>query len=480
MSLTDTILIVDDSSFIVEGLVAILKKSYRTLAVYSGQQCLDILIKERPAIIILDIMMEPMDGWETLARIKENPDTRQIPILMFSAKKISAEEAEEHRFSIDEFVSKPVTPKKLIESIEKVLTRQEANRASIELWRSAGISEDRIDAYTSLMRGLEVDISLLQNMKVQLALVREDDDKIRTDLEAVIAAIGGRIEKERLYGEELSREMQESVAWDGKGKERTRPKAPMDESGQESLVREEGTAAAQPERSDFGKSAHGETNPSTTDLLLPEVSVSNEVTVSEITTVPEVNVPESRLSDAGDVPEPAGSGSLGGESALLTSPQKELDMKVAAESPAGEPERDPELSGLPVPAEILNTYPVTLPVSPESSSGSSVIGVIVPVDEKVTPVAEQKIPVIKNPRPFTARTLDNKPVAPDAPLPRAIGSGTDISLGRKPYSVGRSDGSREAAHKEKSVPGNDLDSPPGGFFARIISAILGIFKRQGR
>ena len=220
MSLTDTILIVDDSSFIVEGLVAILKKSYRTLAVYGGQQCLEILKKEKPSIIILDIMMEPMDGWETLARIKENPATRHIPVLMFSAKKISAEEAEEHRISIDDFVSKPVTPKKLIEAIEKVLARQKANRVSIESWRSAGIGQDRIDEYTSLMTSLEVDMSLLQNMKVQLSLVRDDDEKIRTDLEDVIAAIEGRIQEERLQEEKLSREMQESVAKDAEIKER--------------------------------------------------------------------------------------------------------------------------------------------------------------------------------------------------------------------------------------------------------------------
>ncbi|MFA6226715.1 MAG: response regulator [Methanoregula sp.] len=112
MSLPDTILIVDDSSFIVDGLVAILKKCYRPIAVYGGQQCLDILRNVKPSIIILDIMMEPIDGWETLSRIKENPDTRYIPILMFSAKKISAKEAEEHRISIDDFITKPITPKK--------------------------------------------------------------------------------------------------------------------------------------------------------------------------------------------------------------------------------------------------------------------------------------------------------------------------------------------------------------------------------
>src|SRR5512145_560160 len=119
----DTVLIVDDSSFIVEGLIALLKKHYRPLAAYGGAECLEILRREIPSVIILDIMMEPMDGWDTLSRIKENPDTRHIPVLMFSAKKISPGEAEEHRIRIDDFISKPVSPKKILEAIEKVLAR---------------------------------------------------------------------------------------------------------------------------------------------------------------------------------------------------------------------------------------------------------------------------------------------------------------------------------------------------------------------
>ena len=98
----DTVLIVDDSSFIVEGLISFLKKKYRTLAAYGGAECLTVLARETPSVVILDIMMEPMDGWETLARIKENPKTRNIPVLMFSAKKISVEEAAEHSIRIDD------------------------------------------------------------------------------------------------------------------------------------------------------------------------------------------------------------------------------------------------------------------------------------------------------------------------------------------------------------------------------------------
>ena len=92
----DTVLIVDDSSFIVEGLIAFLKKKYRPIPAHGGAECLELLKRETPSVIILDIMMDPMDGWETLAHIKENPETRHIPVIMFSAIKISPEEAVEH------------------------------------------------------------------------------------------------------------------------------------------------------------------------------------------------------------------------------------------------------------------------------------------------------------------------------------------------------------------------------------------------
>ena len=206
----DTILIVDDSSFIVEGLLALLRTKYRPLAAYGGAECLDILTKEKPAVIILDIMMEPMDGWETLARIKDNPETRQIPVLMFSAKKISPEEADEHRISIDDFITKPVSPKKIIEAIEKVLARRDTNRTSVGRWRSAGISQEKIDEYLSLVTSLEVDLSLCQNMTIQCDIIhlREKD---QSEFPAVIAAIEDRIRQERELINTLAREMNDAM-----------------------------------------------------------------------------------------------------------------------------------------------------------------------------------------------------------------------------------------------------------------------------
>ena len=473
--MTDTILIVDDSSFIVEGLVAILKKSYRPLAVYGGQQCLEILQKEKPAIIILDIMMEPMDGWETLARIKENPATRHIPVLMFSAKKISAEEAEEHRINIDDFVSKPVTTKKLLESIEKLLTRQEANRLSIESWQSAGIGQDRIDEYTSLMTNLEVDMSLLQNMKVQLSLVHEGDNKSRTDFEAVIAAIESRIQEERLHEKELSNEMYKSVAKDAELKERACPMPAMNESWQESLPADKGTeSAAKPELPDSHGNFKDETNSSATEVLLTEMNGSHEITNKEISTIPEVRPPDSSFLDTAIIPETTDSDFLFESESSRQSPLENPEQETPAESHFEQPEHAHVLSGLSSSIEIPKPNSATPLLPPETPSENFSSGVHVSSGKKVH-AAEQKSPVHHGPIPMIAKTLDNKPVASEAPIPKAIGSGTDLSLRISLSNPGKTKG---MTIDNPFIPAKKVASPSGGFFSKIISIIIGIFKRH--
>ncbi len=166
--MTATVLIVDDSTFIVEGLVALLRKSYRTLPSYGGEECLVILRNEHPDVIVLDIMMEPMDGWETLARIKDNPATRHIPVLMFSAKKLSPDEAEAHRFRIDDFLTKPVNPRELVTAIEKILEREEQKKKILYRWAKAGIPQEKTDEFITISSNLDVDTSLLAAMQKQM------------------------------------------------------------------------------------------------------------------------------------------------------------------------------------------------------------------------------------------------------------------------------------------------------------------------
>jgi CheY-like chemotaxis protein len=160
------ILIVDDSPYIVDGLVALLKrKDYTPVAAHSGGEALTLLNTIRPDLILLDIMMEPMDGWETLDKIKSNPVTKDLPVLMFSAKKISPEEASEHCLNIEDFVSKPVNPSQLLEAIKSIFERQKAVKIAATAAKDAGFDPGLIAEYSALKKSIDVDRNLLQVLK---------------------------------------------------------------------------------------------------------------------------------------------------------------------------------------------------------------------------------------------------------------------------------------------------------------------------
>lgn len=192
----DTILIVDDSPYIVDGLVALLKrKGFTPIATHGGDEALAVLKTMKPDLILLDIMMEPMDGWETLDRIKANPETKDLPVLMFSAKKITPEEAQEHCLNIEDFVSKPVNPSQLLDSIKRIFERRKDVKAEAGAAKDSGLDAGLIDEYSALRKSIEVDKNLLVVLKNasgmnnagrevpadDIASIKKLEEKIATD-----------------------------------------------------------------------------------------------------------------------------------------------------------------------------------------------------------------------------------------------------------------------------------------------------------
>lgn len=190
-----TILIVDDSPYIVDGLVALLKrKGFNTAACHGGEEALAALVTMTPDLILLDIMMEPMDGWETLGKIKADTATRDIPVLMFSAKKITPEEAEEHCLSIEDFVSKPVNPAQLLDAINRIFERRKAVKTEAMQAKDKGVDPLLIEEYAALRKSIEVDKNLLVVLKKSIGThlpgreVPADDLAAISRLEAKIQA----------------------------------------------------------------------------------------------------------------------------------------------------------------------------------------------------------------------------------------------------------------------------------------------------
>jgi CheY-like chemotaxis protein len=200
--MNNTIMIVDDSPYIVDGLVALLKrKGYDPVAAHGGDECLTLLSSAKPDLILLDIMMEPMDGWETLERIKNNPATNDIPVLMFSAKKITPDEAQEHSMSIDDFVSKPVNPAQLLESIERIFERRKDVAMEALLAKDAGLDPAIVQEYSVLRKTIEVDKNLLSVLKASsginnpATLVADSDRAAIAHLEEKIRASVARLKE---------------------------------------------------------------------------------------------------------------------------------------------------------------------------------------------------------------------------------------------------------------------------------------------
>ncbi len=100
------------------------RKGYQILAAASGQQALQKAIEANPDIIILDVMMPDMDGYQVAAQLRKHPATEYIPILMFTAKAAVNDKIAGFQAGADDYLTKPVHPRELITRIEALLQRR--------------------------------------------------------------------------------------------------------------------------------------------------------------------------------------------------------------------------------------------------------------------------------------------------------------------------------------------------------------------
>lgn len=196
----NTILVVDDSPFIVDVFINMLERGgYRAIASYSGQECLDVLKDVKPDLILLDIMMEPMDGWETLEHVKNNPETKEIPVLMLTAKQLTSEEAQEYGMYIEDYVLKPITHRELYDTIDHVLQRRSSISVDVEAARKAGFDQKLVDEYARLSKSVDVNKRLLKILETTYNIHDSKvalSEKISTAIKSMGTSI--RFQEERL------------------------------------------------------------------------------------------------------------------------------------------------------------------------------------------------------------------------------------------------------------------------------------------
>ncbi len=150
------ILVVDDESRM-RKLVRdfLVKQNFEVLEAGDGAEALDIFFEtEDIALVILDVMMPKMDGWQTCREIR---DYSKVPIIMLTAKSDERDELQGFELGVDEYISKPFSPKILVARVEAILRRTNAREAG-EVLEAGGISIDKA-AHIVLVDGKQLELS---------------------------------------------------------------------------------------------------------------------------------------------------------------------------------------------------------------------------------------------------------------------------------------------------------------------------------
>jgi len=123
-----SVLIVDDEPYVVDLVaLSLLPGKYRIFKAYSGLDALDRVKKDAPDIIILDLMMPGMDGYEVCQKIKENALTQHIPVIMLSAKGENKDKLKGIRLGAEDYITKPFDPMELEARVDQLLRRTRTN-----------------------------------------------------------------------------------------------------------------------------------------------------------------------------------------------------------------------------------------------------------------------------------------------------------------------------------------------------------------
>ena len=150
------ILVVDDESRM-RKLVRdfLVKKDFEVLEAGNGEEAMDVFYSEKDlALVILDVMMPKMNGWEVVREIRKNS---KIPIIMLTARGDERDELLGFDLGVDEYISKPFSPKILVARVEAIL-RRTAPGESGEVLEAGGIQLDK-GAHIVTIDGSPVELS---------------------------------------------------------------------------------------------------------------------------------------------------------------------------------------------------------------------------------------------------------------------------------------------------------------------------------
>jgi DNA-binding response OmpR family regulator len=116
------VLVIEDEQLIVEFVEFLLRQEgFLPVTATDGDIALPLARQERPALILLDVLLPTVDGFEVLRQLKEAPDLKEIPVIIFTARNRDTDLALAFKMGAADYVAKPFSPTELLARIHKTL-----------------------------------------------------------------------------------------------------------------------------------------------------------------------------------------------------------------------------------------------------------------------------------------------------------------------------------------------------------------------
>ena len=148
-------MLVDDEPDILEFIGYNLRKEgYRVITTTNGREAISIATKERPDLIVLDVMMPDMDGVETCKELRDVPQLKDVVIAFLTARNEDYSQIAGLEAGADDYISKPIKPRVFVSRIKALLRRQKRTVSESDTDPGNGISIDR-DRYVIKQDGKE-------------------------------------------------------------------------------------------------------------------------------------------------------------------------------------------------------------------------------------------------------------------------------------------------------------------------------------
>ena len=155
----DTILIVDDEQDVLDLLVYHLQRAgYKTLTARDGNAALQKARDQLPALVVLDLMLPEVEGTEVCKRLKADPKTARIPVLMLTAKAEELDRVLGLELGADDYVTKPFSPREVVLRIKSILRRAQGEGEPVEVLKFGSITVD-LSKHEATVKGKPLDLT---------------------------------------------------------------------------------------------------------------------------------------------------------------------------------------------------------------------------------------------------------------------------------------------------------------------------------